>query len=137
MPKRLRDKLGVKTGMRCILVHAPENAASMLGLSSAELEGRLTGLFDYVHFFTTQQSELQKVLPNLERHLRPSGMLWVSWPKAKQRSTDLTLKDVIRLAYDGGLVESKTISVDATWSAIKLTRPKEGKKYKNSYGRLP
>jgi hypothetical protein len=35
------------------------------------------------------------------------------------------------------LVESKTISVNDTWSAIKFTHPKKGKVYKNSYGKLP
>lgn len=29
------------------------------------------------------------------------------------------------------------MSVDATWSALKLTHPKPGKTYRNSYGRLP
>jgi hypothetical protein len=47
------------------------------------------------------------------------------------------LKDVIRLAYDAGLVESKTIAFDDEWSAIKLTWPKPGKVYRNSHGRLP
>ena len=64
-------------------------------------------------------------------------MLWVSWPKAGQLSTDLSLKEVIGLAYDAGFVESKTISIDPTWSAIKLTFPKSGKRYANSYGSLP
>jgi hypothetical protein len=50
--------------------------------------------------------------------------------------TDLTLAKVIALGYDYGLVESKTISIDATWSAIKFTHPKQAKEYKNSYGRL-
>ena len=75
-------------------------------------------------------------LPRLKRHLGSAGALWVSWPKARGRETDITLKDVIRLAYDTGLVESKTIAFDDVWSAIKLTHPKPGKVYRNSFGRL-
>jgi hypothetical protein len=63
-------------------------------------------------------------------------MLWVSWPKNRKLGTDLTLPRVIKLGYDQGLVESKTISIDRTWSAIKFTHPKKGKVYKNSYGKL-
>ena len=63
-------------------------------------------------------------------------MLWVSWPKNKKLGTDLTLTKVIELGYDHGLVESKTISVDQTWSAIKFTYPQKGKVYKNQYGKL-
>jgi hypothetical protein len=64
-------------------------------------------------------------------------MLWVSWPKNKKLGTDLALPKVIEIGYNHGFVESKTLSVDATWSAMKFTYPKKGKVYNNSYGRLP
>lgn len=64
-------------------------------------------------------------------------MLWVSWPKNMKLGTDLTLPKVIEIGYGYGLVESKCLSVDATWSALKFTHPKEGKAYNDSYGRLP
>ena len=41
------------------------------------------------------------------------------------------------MGYRHGLVESKTLSVDATWSAIKFTYPVAGKVYSNRYGQLP
>jgi hypothetical protein len=63
-------------------------------------------------------------------------MLWISWPKGGRLGTDLTLKQIIRIGYSHGLVESKTISLDPTWSAIKFTFPKQGKQYSNSYGKL-
>jgi hypothetical protein len=63
-------------------------------------------------------------------------MLWVSWPKSGQEQTDLKLTNVIRLGYDYGLVESKSISLDKLWSALKFTHPKKGKIYNNSYGKL-
>ncbi|HKQ26722.1 MAG TPA: hypothetical protein VJT81_19935 [Burkholderiales bacterium] len=84
--------------------------------------------------FVTNQDVLDAKFPNLKRHLLEGGMLWVSWPKAKALGTDLTLKKVIEIGYGHGLVESKTISINPTWSAIKFTFPKEGKQYHNSYG---
>ena len=57
-------------------------------------------------------------------------------PKSGQKETDLTITKVIKIGYDYGLVESKTISIDSVWSAIKFTHPKEGKEYNNSYGKL-
>jgi hypothetical protein len=76
------------------------------------------------------------MFPRLKKHLKPTGMLWVSWPKNGKLGTDLTLQTVINLGYKQGLVESKTISIDATWSAIKFTHPKKGKVYNNRYGKL-
>ena len=35
------------------------------------------------------------------------------------------------------MVESTSLRVDDTWSALKFTHPKPGKTYRNSYGTLP
>ena len=80
---------------------------------------------------------MNELFPRLKSHLKPSGMLWVSWPKGKQLGTDLSLPSVIRIGYSHGLVESTCLSVDATRSALKFTHPKQGKAYHNSYGKLP
>ncbi len=80
---------------------------------------------------------MDEVFPQLKAHLGATGMLWVSWPKGGKLGTDLSLPHVIRIGYSHGLVESTTLNVDGTWSAIKFTHPKPGKVYDNKYGRLP
>ena len=132
----LRRKIGVKEGTRSILIDAPAEVAKAIGLPSDRGATSLAGAFGYIHVFVTNQDVLDGTFPNLKGHLLESGMLWVSWPKAKALGTDLTLKKVIEIGYGHGLVQSKTISVDLTWSAIKFTFPKVGKQYKNSYGQL-
>ena len=122
--------------MRSIVVGASPKATKALGLDPDEVAHRLSGLFDYIHIFVTDQKKLDTSFPKMKRHLRESGMLWVSWPKGGALETDLNLKKVIAIGYSHNLVESKTISVDATWSAIKFTFPKAGKQYQNSYGQL-
>lgn len=136
MTGSVSKKLGVKEGMRAFLVNAPEEAVIAISLPDLELAAKLNGQFDYIHFFAKTQEEFNDRFPNLKAHLKSTGMLWVSWPKNKKLETDLTLTKVIELGYQYGLVESKTISIDATWSAIKFTHPKEGKVYNNSYGKL-
>lgn len=56
--------------------------------------------------------------------------------QGKQHASDLSLPEVIRIGYNHSLVESKTISVNHTWSAIKFTHPRPGRQYNNSYGKL-
>lgn len=129
-------KLGIKDGARSIFVNAPPDALAAIDPSSLDVADRLTGKFDYIHFFATSQAEFNNTFPKLKTHLNPSGALWVSWMKNRKGGTDLTLTTVIKLGYDFGLVESKTISIDTTWSAIKFTHPKAGKVYRNSYGKL-
>lgn len=136
MNKSIADKLGVKSDMRTFFFGAPEYFADIITLPSVELKTNLHGEFDYIHFFVITQKEFHTTFERLKQHLKKGGMLWVSWPKAKQKQTDLSITKVIEIGYDYGMVESKSIRIDSIWSAIKFTFPKEGKVYNNSYGKL-
>jgi hypothetical protein len=140
MTTSLATKLGLRPQARSILIHAPGSVVEALSGVGATFLKRLSGSFDYIHAFVASQAELEKRLPSFKRHLDARGALWVSWRKGRsgrEDGSDLSLSKVIETAYRHGLVESKTIGVNDTWSAIKLTFPKEGKTYRNSYGKLP
>ena len=79
---------------------------------------------------------MDDLFAKLKTNLKPTGMLWLSWPKGKKLGTDLTLPVIIKIGYGHGLVESTCLSVDATWSGLKFTHPKKDKVYQNSYGQL-
>jgi hypothetical protein len=136
MASGVAKKMGIQGGGRAILVNAPPEAVEAIGLPDLELATQLNGKFDYIHLFAKNQEEFNEHFPRLKTHLKPEGKLWVSWPKSGKLGTDLRLTTVIKLGYDHGLVESKTISINGTWSAIKFTHPKKDKVYKNSYGKL-
>lgn len=136
MSRTVADKMGLRPGMRTCFRHAPAAALEAIELPDLVVVAALRGDFDYLHLFATSQAEMEREFPTLRDHLKPQGRLWVSWPKARQLGTDLTLPHVIRIGYRHGLVESTTLSIDATWSAIKFTHPKPGKTYRNSYGTL-
>jgi hypothetical protein len=129
--------MGIKEGTRAIFVNCPDTAINAIQPPALDVAARLSGDFDYIHLFATGQEELDAAFPKLKAHLKATGMLWVSWPKGGRLGTDLALPTVIRIGYDHGLVESKCLSVDSTWSALKFTHPKAGKRYNNSYGTLP
>lgn len=133
---KVAKKLGIKEGVRAFFVDAPEEAIDAINPPPLELAAELDGDFDYIHLFVKTQETFNDTFPRLKAHLKPTGMLWVSWPKGGKLNTGLTLPIVIELGYNHGLVESKTISINATWSAIKFTHPKPGKVYNNSYGQL-
>jgi len=136
MSKSVSEKLGVRINMRTYLMNVPVNFSETVKLPEVDMKARLTGSFDYIHFFVITQKDFNKTFPKLKKCLGVKGMLWVSWPKSKQKNTDLEIKKVIELGYNHGLVESKAISIDETWSAIKFTHPVNGKEYNNSYGKL-
>lgn len=128
--------MGIREGSRAIFVKAPQESIAAIDLPSLEISSRLTGKFDYIHFFAKTQKDLDRQFEKLKKHLSASGTLWISWPKAGKLDTDLNIKSVIKIGYDHGLVESKGLSIDETWSGLKFTHPKAGKVYNNSYGKL-
>ncbi|HMB89760.1 MAG TPA: hypothetical protein VKP65_02870 [Rhodothermales bacterium] len=119
----LLKKLGLKAGMRAAFVDAPPHYADLLG---ALPEGTILletpdGEMDFIHFFALTQEDLETRFTDLKRHLAPTGMLWISWPKkASSIETDLSSNLVRSTGLAGGLVDVKVCAVDADWSALKF-----------------
>ncbi len=128
--------MGIKQGARALFVNAPADAIDAIDLPKLDIESVLSGEFDYIHVFAITQAELHEQFPKLKKYIKTAGTLWVSWPKSGQKGTDLAITKVIEIGYDYGLVESKALSINSVWSALKFTHPKEGKTYNNSYGKL-
>ena len=137
MTRTVARKMGVREGARAYFHEAPESALAAMRLPPLRVVPDPQGELDHIHLFVVTKAAMEDAFPQLAAHLAPAGKLWVSWPKARQLGTDLTLPTVIHIGYRHGLVESTCLSVDATWSALKFTHPLPGKTYHNSYGRLP
>jgi hypothetical protein len=130
------SKMGIKAGMRAIILNGHPNEIESINLPAISLNSVLSGDFDYIHLFVMSQIEFNQELKKVKISIKQKGMLWVSWPKAGKLGTDLNIKNIIKIGYEHGLVESKCLSINETWSALKFTHPKEGKVYNNSYGKL-
>jgi hypothetical protein len=126
--RSLIEKLGIKTGQRLALSHAPADYATLLGplpdpvVWSEELGEAL----DFVHFFTTSHQELVELFPRLKAALAHNGMLWISWPKRTAKTaavkvpTDLDENIVREIGLANGLVDVKVAAIDQIWSGLKF-----------------
>jgi len=135
--RSIAQKMGVKPGMRLLFVNS-DSVETGFGIGpDVEIANKKIGDFDMIHAFVTTQSQFRETFPKLIAHLKPSAVIWISWPKAGQLETDLSIQKVIAIGYTFNMVESKTIGINSVWSAIKFTFPKPGKTYNNSFGTLP
>ncbi len=134
--KTVSQKMGIKENSRVLFINAPSDAIDGMKLPEIDIAKRLTGEFDHIHLFVKTQSEYKDKFPRIKPHLKLSGMLWVSWPKAGQLHTDLSLPKVINIGYGFGFVESTCLRINSIWSALKFTHPKKGKFYHNSHAEL-
>ena len=124
----LPQKLGIKAGMRVIAIGVPENYRKLLGKLPNDVEfSNKPGVgAQFIHFFATRRSELEKQLPRLYNTLADDGTLWISWPKKSARVESDVTEDVIRVvALPLGLVDVKVCAVDDTWSGLKLVIRRE------------
>lgn len=51
MSKAVFEKMGLKSGMRAILLNAPMDAITAINSPALDLVAELKGNFDYIHFF--------------------------------------------------------------------------------------
>lgn len=121
-------KLGLKPGMRAIVLNPPEHYRALLSTDAADVDwaGEMCQGLQFIHLFTISAAELQSLLPVSLDHLDRAGMIWVSWPKkASKLPTDI-VEEVIRThCLPLGLVDVKVCAVDETWSGLKLMIRKE------------
>jgi hypothetical protein len=136
MTRTVSQKMGVRESSRAFFANTDNEAINNINLPTLNIPTKLEEEFDYIHLFVRTKIEFLEYFPKLKPHLKPNGMLWVSWPKGGQLGTDLNIKIVIKLGYDFGLVESTCLSINDIWSGLKFTHPKKGKVYNNSYGKL-
>ena len=125
----LVKKLGIKSGDRIALLHAPERYLDLLGelppdvAIATELAG---ASYDFVQGFFIWRADYEAEFADLKSAIHKNGMIWISWyKKAAKMPTDIT-EDVVReVALAGGLVDVKVAAIDAQWSGLKLVYRRE------------
>lgn len=120
-------KLGIRSGMACAALDAPEHYLELLvGLPADVPIGEVAiPDLDFVHLFARERAGLDARLRALREMIVPNGMIWVSWPKKASGVVTDVSEDVIRTtALSVGLVDVKVCAVDETWSGLKLVIPK-------------
>lgn len=121
--KSLVEKLGIKEGLKIIIINMPENYENTLEKLSekAIVVKELKGPLDFIHFFTKKREELETNFPNLKQQLSQKGILWISWPKGSSKiETDLNKNIVREIGLKNGLVDLKICAVDEIWSGLKF-----------------
>jgi len=121
--RTLVEKLGIRPGDKIAIIGAPAGYRKTLGPLPPDVRnpGPNTTNLDFVQLFVRDRKALVDQLRDLRKHIKPTGMIWVSWPKqASGVPSDLT-EDVIRtVAIETGLVDVKVAAIDETWSGLKL-----------------
>ena len=118
-------KLGLKPGMRYLLIRPPDGYESLV----ADAEGirimRRAASADVVHLFCRRRGDLDRNIERALDRVSEGGMLWISWPKkSSPMFIDLTEDQLREVVLPTGWVDVKVCAVDADWSGLKFMRRK-------------
>ena len=121
----LAKKLGIRAGDQALFVNFPTHYIQLFEvfpeIHQVEQHVASPGTLDFIHLFCTTQSDFEKRSLTLKPLLKPSGMMWVSWPKKSSSIKSDLNRDLIRdFLLANGLVDVKVCAVDADWSGLKF-----------------
>lgn len=116
----LHQKLGIKEGSRVAVVNEPDGWELEVP-HGVEMLQRASKQLDVILFFTRTETHLRRRFGVLAGYLDPAGGLWIAYPKkSSDLETDLTFETVQAVGLDGGLVDNKSVAVDADWSGVRF-----------------
>src|SRR5690349_10609079 len=118
----LYKKLGIKAGDRAWFSGSPDGyEVELQKTGEFHVAARDAANLDFAHVFTASRAELGRTFPKLKSALKPTGMVWISWPKKSSGvKTDLDENIVRELGLRTGLVDVKVCAVDDVWSGLKF-----------------
>lgn len=121
--KSVAQKLLIKPRFKVLIVNAPEDYRDKLGELPPDVSvaGSPSGPADLVQVFVRSMEELKKQLAGLSGVVKPGGLLWVSYPKGTSGlKSDINRDSIREYARTVGLEGVAMISIDETWSALRL-----------------
>jgi hypothetical protein len=119
----LIKKLGLKPGMRALVMAAPEGYLNRLtplpeGVDIATMP---TATYEFVQFFATRMAEIEKTAPGLLQRAAPGAVFWITYPKKTSGIESDLSRDILAAAMtDKGWRPVSIVALDDVWSALRF-----------------
>ena len=122
----LLKKLGIKPGMRILLMNEPPEYFDLLEADISDQLCTKKEIPDLVHLFVVKNKIFEAEIKNLQNLCKknPAVAIWVSWYKKNAKiPTDITEDTIRNFALKNSLVDVKVCAVSDIWSGLKLVVP--------------
>jgi hypothetical protein len=116
-------KLGIKPGMRALVVGAPPVYLKMLAPlpEGVVVTSTANGTYPFVQLFATSLADIGKSVPYLLKHAARGALLWSAYPKKTSGIESDLSRDLISKAMSGtGWRPVSIIAIDEVWSALRF-----------------
>jgi hypothetical protein len=128
---RLVKKLGLKPGMRALVLGVPSGYMNSLAPLPDRVEVSLSlgSAHEFVQFFATKKSEITKSAKKLLQSAAPDVLVWITYPKKTSGvESDLSREGVWAAMEGTGWCPVSQIAIDDVWSALRF-RPNQDVKF--------
>ena len=122
----LLEKLGIKPGMRILLMNEPPDYFDLLVADISDQLCTKNETPDLVHLFVVKNKVFEAEIKKLHSLCKknPAVAIWVSWYKKSAKiPTDITEDTIRNFALKNNLVDVKVCAVSDIWSGLKLVVP--------------
>jgi hypothetical protein len=129
MANELAKKLLLHKAKRILILNQPEGYIERLHgelTDNNELFTEPTANVDLVHLFVKDSGDLKQWLGVTIQSVQHDGLIWVSYPKKSSKmKSDLNRDILVSLLHEVGHEGVSLISIDDTWSAMRVRPMKE------------
>jgi hypothetical protein len=122
----LLSKLKYRPEHKMLVLNAPEDYLPNLeGIHYFTDLSKFSGEADMLHIFVYSKDDVDRLVPESIKRLKPDGLLWMSYPKGTSKiNTDINRNKGWETLKNSGLQGIAMIAIDDTWAAMRF-RPME------------
>ncbi|MBM3147539.1 MAG: hypothetical protein FJ000_06550 [Actinobacteria bacterium] len=124
MAATMAAKLQIKPGQRLLVLHRPDGVVVDVPAAADAAAGDTVGEADAVLAFVTMSARVAERADAVLAAAKRDGLAWIAYPKAKRLGTDRNRDLLADLPADLGTRAVRRVSVDDTWSALRLRPPR-------------
>lgn len=114
----LRETLGLINLDKSCFLRAPQEYWQALGMRQAPYDDN-SGEYDFIHAFFESKEELKNFSEILLSKLSQGGIMWISFPKKKDKNS-LNQEDARQVFEPLGLKAEEEIGITDNWLAVKF-----------------
>ena len=125
--KPVAKKLLIKEGYCVLVLGEPDGYKDTLGAlpEDVKVHDSPGEPADLIQIFVNDMKGLKERLPLVKDNVKEGGLIWIAYPKGtsrltKELKTDVNRDTIWRYAESLGYKAVAMVSIDSTWSALRL-----------------
>jgi hypothetical protein len=121
--KTIAQKIAAKTGNKILFLNSPKGYEKSIGdlpPGTAIIKKPIEGA-DVIQAFVQSGKEMERLLTDLQKKIKPTAILWVTYPKGTSKMKfDINRDTIAAYASMIGFKPVAMFAVDETWAALRL-----------------